>query len=55
MLKIFMLLYSFIYQIWDSLSQKQKENIISKITELFDSILREFYSSNKTDKDKKNA
>ena len=46
MLEILLKLYSFISQIWASLSQEQKDSICQAFVDLMDQAFREFFKAN---------
>ena len=46
MLDILLKLYSFISQIWSSLSQEQKDEIYQAFVDLMDKVFREFFRAN---------
>ncbi|MBB2885049.1 MULTISPECIES: hypothetical protein [Pseudomonas] len=46
MLEILLKIYSFISQIWSSLSQQQKDDICQAFVDLMDKVFREFFRAN---------
>lgn len=46
MLDILSRIYSFIWQIWSSLTDDQKERICQAYTELMDEIFRQYFRNN---------